>query len=312
MLDSALECACGVLLSLATYVSVEGAALAFAALEVLLAPLAEDARDVVSLETNGSVVGYIALCFFPFQLREVGVKAVLLPLYVLPLYFLFVIIGPCMHLMLCYSGCVKSVDAQRAGTLTAFQVSRTLCVSLVLEAGVWHTQRSISEILSEDIFVIDGFWFSVGKFWSALFVLTIIPALTMALYCMEPGNPQDESFGSDENELPCDEGYMSKPKELFGLVGLLVGGTYARTARLYLESVVVFGLSVSLWKWLEERLTLLGCPELLSTCALLGVVFYVVTFGLRVVGGLYEGMLQLCREVQNPSPLPQARLADYV
>jgi hypothetical protein len=262
------ECLCGLLLSVATYVSLEGMFFSFSALEFLLGPLTRDMVFIVSTE-DVSAFWYILRCFLPCTLNITTLKTTLMPLYLAPLYLICVLLFPILHLLVGYSSCVRILSGMRSGSLPHATVLRQLvytfavqlCALCLIHQYLLNDEPEL--LLAEEVSSTGG----------AILALALSPALTIISFCMEPvpseiGN--SENYASSARSAVAPE--FSKRRSVVGLLGLLIGGAYAGTARIYLESVIVFGAAPSLWSRLvHQGLDAKWIP--IAVCVLVPCVF---------------------------------------
>lgn len=279
------ECLCGFLLSVTTYVAIEGMFFSFSALEFLLEPLTGDMVFTVNA-ANTSAFRYIAICFIPCALYVATLKTVLMPLYLAPLYLIFVILLPFLHLLIGYSSCIRILSAMRSGGLSHAMIFRQLMYAFVAECMAWGLIHRFLLPDEPDFFLAEGEGITCTGI--AVLALTLSPASAVARFYMEPFPAEATSNAeSVSNELQ-DSPDLSKKKSLIGLFGLIVGGAYARTARLYLESVIVFGAGPSMWKRMVDRsLDTYWIPNIVCMFVPCFAVYYAVRGAMCLVSRLY-------------------------
>lgn len=276
------ECLCGLLLSLGAYVSIEGVFFSFHALEFVLQPLADDMVFVTNAEHGGTFL-YTFMCFLPFTLNIATFKTVLMPLSIAPVYYIFVILFPLLHLLISYSSCIRILACQRNGDLTPAESLRQLLDAFLVEGAAWIAIQLF--LLSDDRSPSPTAEEGALDARSALFALCLIPAVATVRFCMEPFATGLTLEESSEEDLP------SKGGSIFGLVGLIVGGAYARTARLYLECTIIFGAVPYLWSLMNAGLTASWLLEVLYFGVPCLVIFYSILVSACIVRRMYANAL---------------------
>lgn len=261
------ECLCGFLLSITTYVSIEAMYFSYSALEYLLKPLTGDMVFVLN-SSGESLFWYITMCFFPSALQISTWKTVLMPLYLAPVYVICALLIPMLHLFIGYSSCIRILTNMRTGDFTHAQLSKQIALAFVAECVAWFCIHKFLLPDDRDLFMSEGD--AVTSTSAAIVALSIGPASSIVRFYMEP-IPTENTASVVHQGLQSD-GIATKHRSIFGLLGLLVGGAYARTARFYLETVVIFGVAPALWRRIAlrglESTWIPGIP-----CFLLPIIF---------------------------------------
>lgn len=291
------ECLCGLVLSLVTYVSIESTFLSFSALEFVLRPLSDDMIFTMSSEGRGTFM-YTMLCFLPFTLNVATFKTVLLPLFIAPVYIVFTILFPVFHCLIGYASCLRLLNGQRNCDYTARQVQRAIFFAVVVEAVGWFTVLHVFSVEGFDELQLGEQEIGIQDGASALISLFLAPTLIVVRFFMEPMAGLSGSSSSSSSSPPIAQSYdiVAKGESLVGLTGLMIGRTYARTARMYIESVIVFGIGPSVWLYINPDKTPQWIPESISVIVPVVLLYFGIWALLDIVKCMYDTTVALYQE----------------
>lgn len=303
------ECLCGLALSLVTYVSIESTFLSFSALEYVLQPLSDDMIFTMSSEGKGTFM-YTVLCFLPFTLNVATFKTVLLPLLVAPVYIVFTILFPIFHCLIGYASCLRLLNGQRNGDYTAGEVQWAILLAVLVEAAGWFTVSSIFSVEGLDDLQFGEQDNGIRDGVSACISLFLAPALIVARFFMEPMAGLSGSSSSSSSSPPNahSSDLAAKGESLVGVTGLLIGRTYARTARVYTESVVVFGIGPTIWLYINPEKLPQWLPESISVIVPVVLLYFGIMALLDIVKCMYDTTLGLYQEDTRLSHADETRL----
>lgn len=251
----------------------------------------------MSSEGRGTFM-YTMLCFLPFTLNVATFKTVMLPLFITPVYIVFTILFPVFHCLIGYASCLRLLNGQRNGDYTARQVQRAIFFAVVVEAVGWFTVIHVFSVEGFDELQLGEPDNGIQDGASALISLFLAPTLIMVRFLMEPmaGLSGSSSASSSSPPIAQSSDIVAKGESLVGLTGLMIGRTYARTARIYIESVIVFGIGPSVWLCINPDKTRQWIPESAYVIVPVVLLYFVIWALLDIVKCMYDTSVALCQE----------------